>query len=137
MTRTDWLLLTLEAAGAKGLTPVQLQKTLFLLRSSLPLGAGFYKFQPYNYGPFSASIYRDAESLKQAGLVDIKAEGSSRIYLLTPAGSMQAKCLAVQSNVSEYVRSVVSWAQSLSFAQLVRAIYAKYPQYRENSIFNG
>jgi len=34
-----------------------------------------------------------------------------------------------------YLREVVPWAQSLSFNELVRAIYEAYPEPRANSVF--
>ena len=36
-----------------------------------------------------------------------------------------------------YIRAVVQWSQSLSFSNLLRAIYAHYPAYRVNSVFQG
>lgn len=48
-------------------TPVQVQKTMFLMRQEAPalVGSGFYEFEAYNYGPFNAQIYNDLESLQQ------------------------------------------------------------------------
>jgi hypothetical protein len=36
-----------------------------------------------------------------------------------------------------YLEKVADWVSSLSFPQLVRAIYAKYPKYKANSVFAG
>ena len=36
-----------------------------------------------------------------------------------------------------YLDQVVKWALSLSFTQLVRAIYEQYPEMREKSVFVG
>ena len=49
MTRQDWLLLVLAAAGGKPLSPLQLQKSLFLVGHDLAklVGAGFYTFRPF------------------------------------------------------------------------------------------
>jgi hypothetical protein len=38
---------------------------------------------------------------------------------------------------ARYLENVVDWVTSLNFSQLVRAIYAKYPRYKVNSVFSG
>ena len=62
MTRQDWLLLVLAAADGKPLSPLQLQKSLFLVGYDLArlVGSDFYTFRPFDYGPFDAAVYRDA-----------------------------------------------------------------------------
>ena len=67
MDRKYWTLLALGAAEGKALTPVKLQKTLFLLGQVFPKMEDFYNFVPYDYGPFNASIYEDAKILAQDG----------------------------------------------------------------------
>ena len=79
MEKRDWLLLALAAAKTKGLTPVQIQKSLFLFGENMSGigGSRFYKFVPYNYGPFDKRIYSDAEALETEGLVVIEKESAS------------------------------------------------------------
>ena len=64
MTRHDWLLLVLAAAEGDTLSPLQLQKSLFLVGHGLAglVSTDFYDFQPHAYGPFAAAVYHDAES---------------------------------------------------------------------------
>ena len=71
MNRKDILLIVVNRAGVNPLTPVQLQKSLFLVaKANLPeLPAPFYDFEPYNYGPFCKAIYTDADDMQAAGLV--------------------------------------------------------------------
>jgi uncharacterized protein YwgA len=135
-------LLALAAAGGSAITPVQLQKTLFVLGRELPqeVGPNFYKFRPYNYGPFSPQIYEDAEALAQAGLVNAQQptrEHSWVTYAATPRGLEAAQELNVELPVGtrRYIESLVKWARSLTFQQLVSSIYRKYPEQRANSIF--
>lgn len=141
LKRPQWILLALQAAPDRGLTPVQLQKTLFLLGTRRPkdVGHDYYSFQPYHYGPFDAAVFHDADALAADG--EIVIEGGSgatlRRYVLTKAGSeaaTQAEDVAPKGAVS-YLTSVVAWAQSLSFNELVRAIYEAYPAMREKSVF--
>jgi len=136
-----WVILALRAAGKRGLTAVQLQKSLFLLgqRRAADVGKGFYRFEPYDYGPFDATVYADAETLVNEGwiVVDHSQGHSLRRYLLTANGKADAEVLShtAPPGAVEYLDKVVPWAQSLTFSQLVRAIYDAYPHMRANSVF--
>jgi hypothetical protein len=140
--RHDWTLLAISLAKGRGLSPVQLQKILFLLWKSVPsdIGTDFYTFEPYNYGPFDRTIYSDAEYLSMFGLVNISNTGSGYSeYAVTPAGQTRAEMIraCAPPRALAYLEQAVQWAQSLSFSSLVRAIYNKYPEYRVNSVFQG
>lgn len=142
--RIDWLLLALNAAGSKGLSPVQLQKTLFLLGQKMAdkVGAGFYDFQPYHYGPFDRDVYTDAEKLAASGRIEIEQrEGESfNRYIITREGEVDVSRLAhyEAEEVSEYLREkLIPWVRSQSFQSLVSAIYAEYPEMRKHSVFQG
>lgn len=145
MTPSDWLLLAVDTARPRALKPVQLQKTLFLLDRRLqPEQKGMpaiYAFAPYDYGPFDAAIYGDAEQLAASGLVTIsRPEGSSyKSYGITDDGHDRAKAIAqtLPPNVLEFARQVVQWTMNLSFNQLVSAVYKEYPDMKVNSVFKG
>lgn len=140
MTRRDWNLLAIAAAEGRPLTPAQLQKSLFLFENAYPqeMQPVGYGFQPYHYGPFASGVYDDAESHATCGLVHIERTswGWSQ-YSATPTGLIEARRLEGMAPVEplSYLRAVVTWARSLSFEQLVRAIYDKFPAYREKSVF--
>lgn len=143
MNRKDWALLAICAANGKGLSPVQLQKTLFLLGRELPkaVGNGYYDFKAYHYGPFDRHVYDDAERLAAAGEVAItQREGENwNRYLATAEGCSRADSIKEQAphDAVEYLNRVVQWALRQSFQQLVRAVYEKYPEMRANSVFQG
>ena len=137
--KRDWTLLAIAAAQGEPLDPVQLQKSLFLLGEKRrgKVGAGFYKFRPYHYGPFCADIYSDADSLADAGLVEVSS-GAVRGYSATAEGLEGAEGVAdTAPEAGEYLTNVVRWARSLSFQELVRAVYAEFPEQRANSVFSG
>ena len=142
MKREDWLLLVV-AAGDKPLTPVQLQKTLFLVKeASLPnLPDDFYDFVPYHFGPYDAQVYQDADSLQERGLVvrHKAARGTWTDTSITGSGRSKAEELEekLPPAITSYIHNLVDWAQGLTFSQLVGAIYRKYPNYRANSVFQG
>ncbi len=142
--RRDWLLAALIVAGGEPLTPVQLQKVMFLLGKRAPdgVGTGFYKFHPYNYGPFSAEIYRDAEAMAAEGLVRVERQQPGRPWATYAATSTAlARSAALRATLGDerwsYLERLVQWARSLTFQQLVRAVYAAYPDQQVNSIFNA
>ena len=127
-----------------GLSPVQLQKTLFLLGKKMPkaVGESFYSFQPYNYGPFDRTIYTDAQRLADKGQIQIerRANESFDRYVITRDGEVDISRLAhyEAKDVSVYLREkLVPWIQAQTFESLVSAIYAEYPDMREHSVFQG
>jgi len=139
MNRKDWLLLIVSLAKDNVLSPAQLQKTLFLFKENKPssVGADFYEFVPYNYGPFCKDIYSDAQDLINEGLIkhfrplNETWEG----YTITDAGKKQINLLKIPKDDRQYLQNIVDWIKSLSFRELLSVIYKKYPQYKINSVF--
>jgi len=140
MLRRDWLLVALGSPEAP-LTPVQLQKSLFLLAKnrSTDVGTGFYKFAPYHYGPFCIDIYLDAENLEASGLVAISSNPQTQMkeYSLTDKGRLAAQTSenSLPKTGTQYLRKVITWASGLTFSQLVGKIYELYPEFRKQSVF--
>ena len=142
MKKQDIVLMAIAAANKVGLSPVQLQKSMFLIgRSGLPeIPDDYYPFYAYHYGPFHQGVYDDAQSLAEQGLVVTVPEGSegwSR-YVATAAGTDHAADLrGASSGLADVVHETVEWVQAQTFSGLLRTIYAKYPEFRENSVFQG
>ncbi len=139
----DWLLLAISSANGRAVSPVQLQKCLFLLSKKIPdqTGPSFYKFIPHNYGPFSSSIYHDAEIMEEEGLlVSTRPPGRNWVeYSATPIGMEQSSVIEreLPAPVVQYVKDTMIWCRDQSFRDLVQSIYDGYPDYRENSVFQG
>jgi uncharacterized protein len=141
MNRQDWALLAISVANGRGLSAVQLQKALFLLERGVPteVGNDYYNFKPYNYGPFDSRVYTDADQLSLKGLITVnQPTGRYSVYNITPEGVARAKELEREAppRAVQHVRNLVDWIQQLSFAELVRAIYSRYPDMKANSVFN-
>ena len=138
--RTDVLLKIITAAEGDPITPVQLQKIAFLVGQECAefVPESYYNFVPYDYGPFCIDIYRDAELLEARGLVsiDLNRAGGWKEYRATFRSS-GAVTNSIPDIVVGYIETAVKWAIGLTFRELVSSIYHHYPQYRENSIFNG
>ncbi len=140
MNRTDVLLKIITAADGEKVTPAQLQKVAFLVgmefRQEVP--KDYYKFRKYDYGPFSADVYRDAEQLDREGkiTISIHPRGGWREYAATVRGS-RTDLKDIPVEMKSFIEDKVSWARGLSFQQLVREVYIQFPEYRENSVFQG
>lgn len=142
MERTHLVLAALAAGGQNcSFTPVQVQKLFFLVdrEAGSLLGGPHFNFVPYDYGPFDSDVYSEIESLSTEGLSEIDNTMRYRVYRLTPSGYEAG--VAALSKVVEPARGFLveaaNWVKSLSFQQLVAAIYAKYPEMKTNSIFKS
>ena len=144
MTRRDWLLLLVAAGeGRVDLDPVRVQKGLFLLaqEGGLP-AAQRYAFVPYNYGPMSAGVYRDVDALVRRGLLERLAVPGYRWGRLraTDAGLRRAAELRAEAGTDDagVVRAldaIRARVSALGFADLLEAIYDRYPAYAARSVF--
>ncbi len=137
MNRIDILLAIIASAEGKPLQPVHLQKVAFLVaqqfESELP--EDYYEFEKYRYGPFSATIYADADLLEYWGQIEVRyhAQHSKRKYVIVDRHVIED--LDIPARILTYIRETVTWASKMSFNELVRSIYLEFPEFRENSIF--
>lgn len=138
MKRTDVLLNIITAAEGDPVTPVVLQKVAFLVGMQFPneLPDDYYKFQKYDYGPFCADVYRDAELLARDGLAfeSINQRGGWKEYSASYKAS-NVTFDSIPNHIRAYIDETVKWARNLSFQELVREVYRRFPEYRENSAF--
>jgi DNA-binding PadR family transcriptional regulator len=142
MERLDWLLLFLsaDALGVDGpseLDPVRIQKGMFILSERGP-ARGVYTFRPYNWGPFSPQIYGDLDLLVATGLAEVeRAPGRTwKRYTTTPKGERRAAALVADASGSDikWLGKARNYVTSRSFAQLLREIYAEFPEYATESL---
>lgn len=144
LNKKDWTLLAIAFAEGKPLSPVQLQKTLFLFGELLPrqaLPEDFYEFEPYNYGPFCSAVYRDAEALAEENLAQIGSAPTHGYaqYSVAFGGEIEGESLAalLPQDILAHAREIAEWVRAQSFRGLVSEIYRQYPAYRVNSVFSG
>ena len=142
-SQAEIVLAALSPAGSVPHTPVQVQKLLFLVDRNLAslIGGPRFNFEPYHYGPFDLEVYSTLGELERQGLVEItqSRSGNWREYRLTPEGQAQAKDVLRRwdERAQEYLERASSFVRSLSFADLVSAIYKAYPEMRARSVFQG
>jgi uncharacterized protein YwgA len=141
---SDWLLLLLALRDAeKPLDPVRLQKGLFLLRQEGGLAEDeAYNFRPYDYGPFSPTIYRDLQDLLTAGYVrEMPVQGYNwNRYAVTPAGIHHAQehvdgFDADHRQVLRQLAAIKAELVQFTFDELLRRVYDKYPDFAAQSVF--
>ncbi len=143
MGRKDVVLAVLSTSGGTEWTPVQVQKMFFLLDKKIPsaMGGPHFQFHPYDYGPFDSDVYAEIEGLATLGLAHVARPsfGGMRTFMLTPEGQQrgQGALHRFQGDVADYVSRLSVWVRSLSFQQLVSAVYAEFPEMRVNSVFRG
>ena len=141
MTPRDWLLVLVGLEPApRGLEPVRVQKALFLLarEGGIPARERYW-FVPYNYGPMSPRVYRDVDALDRAGLLErVAVPGYTwGLVAATGRGRERASELAEQADDGAVARlaAIRDEVISLSFAQLLETVYARYPEYARASVF--
>lgn len=142
LSREQVLLSMVAMVDGAALTPVQIQKALFLAtdKASRAFARNSrYDFQPYDYGPFDRQVYVDAEDLSRQGLMSIVPGPENRwnTYAATPEGVTRGRQYLRQLNNEqrEILERILDVVRSLSFTELVSAIYRAYPPMRVNSVF--
>jgi len=139
MDRREILLAALAPAAREPYTPVQLQKMMFLIDREVPdlVGGTHFHFQPYNYGPFDRAVYDELEVLESQGYVETMGVHTWRNYRLTKAGQELGDTIlgGLPPEAQDYLRRVSEFVRSLTFRELVLAIYKAFPDMKENSVF--
>jgi len=114
-------------------------KGLFLVSQR---GAGelddLYQFKPYDYGPFTSEIYADLQVLSLRGLVaqEAVAGRSWRMYRPTTDGIERARELTsgLAPADAAIIDDAYRFVTTRGFLQLLREIYAEYPEYAVNTV---
>jgi hypothetical protein len=142
MNRSNFVLAALSTAEGRAFTPVQVQKLFFVLDRNIPNaldeGEAFH-FVPYDYGPFDSDVYRELEHWAYSGMAEVTQAGqfSMKTFRLTALGQREGERLLQElpERFQAYIREVSMFVRSLSFSDLVSAIYKAYPEMKANSVF--
>ena len=141
MEREIFILAAMSPAGSNSFSPVQVQKLFFLLDEHVAKQTGepYFDFQPYDYGPFDKDVYIELDQLETKGFVEITSPSNRgmRTYRLTNEGQQVGSDASGQfpDHIQQYIGAAVNFVRSLSFADLVSAIYKAYPRMQVNSVF--
>lgn len=139
MDGKELILASLFPAKDSTHTPVQVQKLLFLIDTEIPsrVGGPYFRWQPYNYGPFDKTVYDRLRELRDEGFVEMVPDWNWNSYRLTSAGQALAEQIfgRIDPIGQKFIRDASGFVQKLSFSDLVSAIYKAYPDMRKNSVF--
>lgn len=134
-TRTDWLLRFIAGVDSYDgwIDRIRIMKGMYLFQEESPAAPEInYRFQPYDYGPFTPQIYRDLEWLEGEGLI---AETiGDRAYRATQQGRehlSQIDFPAASLNALLDLRVEVS---DLSFRGLLKRVYEAHPESASRSV---
>ena len=138
----DFVLGVLAGSNGAEHTPVQVQKLFFIIdrEISKSIGGPYFNFTAYDYGPFDSKVYDELKKLEQDGDVETSHYSSGlRRYKFTIQGQEKGTTVLKSwgKKVSDYIIALSNWVRSLSFAELVSAIYKAYPEMKVNSVFRG
>jgi hypothetical protein len=131
-------LLLLIAKGAENapypFDAIRTMKSAFIVsQRGLAEWRGLFDFQPYDYGPFDSAVYRSRDSLLDQGLLE--RSGGYDACVLTEGGQRRVGELEAQlGENANWLKGIGWWASSRSFAQLLREVYAEYPDFAARSI---
>ncbi len=138
ISRSDILLAIIAAAGVRGFSRAHMLKVVFLVSEEFKgrLAEDFYEFDKYHYGPFSREVYSDAEMLNDSGCISIKYGAERRDDQYKIEEDCCLDDIQLPTELKRYIEDTADWVIDMSFAELVRAIYFLFPEYRENSRFD-
>ena len=131
------------APPKKALDPLRIVKGLFIISQELDLEdlpqGSRYSFIPYDYGPFSVDIYDDLDDLRACGLLEATEVGgrSWKLHSLSEEGRtyLQGVRETFGEKALRYLQAVYLWVSSQSFSDLLKSVYAKYPDFASESVF--
>lgn len=139
LTQRQYFMLATMAAAREPLTPVQVQKLFFLIDRNISraIGGPQFAFRPYNYGPFDRAVYDELEVLSTTGHVELNHNVNWRTYRLSAHGQREGEAYyaKLEQPVQAYIANAAKFVLSLSFTELVAAIYRAYPDMKANSVF--
>ncbi|MEE9465711.1 MAG: hypothetical protein V3W14_09105 [Candidatus Neomarinimicrobiota bacterium] len=142
LDKEQLVLAVLATADGGSFEPVQIQKLLFLIdeRLSRSLGRKYFHFKPYDYGPFDSAVYRVLERLETQGHVEIyPGDGATRRqYRASNSGKDigDEYLRSLPGKLDEKIVELSRFVRSLSFSDLISAIYNEFPKMRVNSVFS-
>lgn len=125
--------LSLLVQADRPLSPTVFVKLVFLLRQETELGKdrSFYDFLPYNFGPFSFTLYWDLGSLRKTGYV---APEEKRISLCSRTRDLvETETEGLPASIRSAVADILGRYGTMNERALVQDVYARYPWYATRS----
>ncbi len=134
-SRTDWLLRFIAGTESYDgwIDRLRIMKGIFLFQAETPAPREVnYKFRPYDYGPFTAEIYRDLESLMDDGYVVDSTGGKS--YRATQSGRAYLAEISFPADTLDYLIEMRVTVEDLGFRDLLKRVYSEHPESARRSV---
>ena len=127
------IVLSLLKQARRPLSPTVFVKLVFLLReeTDLKMDGSFYSFIPYNFGPFSFTLYRELGSLRQNGYVTAEEERVALCGRTLDLAEKQVKELP--ESIRSAVADILTRYGTMNQTALIREVYSRYPWFALNS----
>lgn len=131
------LLIASGASGPYPFDPIRLMKGCFVVsRAGRTEWRSLFNFEPYDYGPFDALVYRARDLLLNDGHLHADVSGRYASYSLTEVGT--ARCAEVSRQLDDtavgWLQNVGRYVCSKSFVDLLSDIYGRYPEFASRSV---
>jgi hypothetical protein len=139
ITKNDTVLLLLRA---KPMDRIHLMKALFLFwnRSGRNI-PGYFRFEPYLYGPCSFEVYSLLDDLCAQQLIVQLPHPVERWaeYYLTVRGRAAAEGAAKSADpqIRLQLEQVAEEVSRLALSELLRRVYEEAPEFSVNSVMRG
>lgn len=124
--RRGWLLLVLSMSGKGGLSPVQLQRSLFLVaqKREEQVGSGVYEFEEAGGSALmSPTLYEDIDALVAAAHIEKEwmPDLSASMFRLSDTGWAWSEDLRrkVKKNALAGLEDAVAWVKEQSYLELM------------------
>jgi len=139
MTKSDFILAAMAGAHeCAAFDPVRIQKLIFLIETQAAsfINGPHFDFKPYHYGPFDKSVFRELDRLHAQGKVELLGAAERRYYALTSLGREHGTTVlnTFSESLSDFFQKCPRWVLSMSFRDLLGAIYEKYPEMAVHSV---
>lgn len=130
-------LLGLLTQVGRSLSPTAFVKLVFLLRyeTSLRENPSFYDFVPYDYGPFSFTLYADLNGLRRNGYVTREDESIALCTCMLELAKQLAQELP--AGVRAAIADTAGQYGTMSTDDLIQYVYHSYPWFTINSKLLG
>lgn len=134
MLTREKIVLKLLSCFPEPLDKISLVKFVFLLRHQTMFKAmhSFYDFVPYKFGPFSFTLYRDLERLRDKNLVVLKDTAVALSQLGKSLLPQHTESLS--SAASAAIAEVVSEFKDYDTNTLMKHVYRSHPWFTVNSV---
>lgn len=132
LNRQRCILYMIEQAG-RPVSRLELVQWAFLLAEEMPSGGGpsFYDFLPYQFGPFSFALSREANKLARDGYTRESRTSDRNAWELV--ADVRGDTCRLSRNVRSDAARVVQRFVNLSGNDLIDYVYGRFPWYTVNS----